>query len=365
MASTTSSGELLRLSFAAGDHIEVELIRADDSGLVALKIDNAYRYDGCLWASKQALDNANALEHSLRLKGWLARTDTQRPLQPPPPPQLGPHQIVDSLIDNEHLVAVHTDEEDRFFVGWLRSHRGEDVLLDEVLADGSRRLGTPVRLTEIQRIEWCTRYLEAIAVIHTTADQASALAPFKNATSRLEIMGLLAEAARCEVLVHIVRTGEPGWYSGLIVGLSSDLVVLRELNEETLELDGYQGFRTNCIASVALDQKTVARKRVLMSRGQLDRPTLMWPNSMLALLTLLTHPDRESAPLVAVCDDDPSASFVGHLIEAKPDGDTTMYYVAPYGVDDGQFSLPTKTIDVVEWGSGYLAAIAGMRRLPG
>jgi hypothetical protein len=164
------------------------------------------------------------------------------------------------------------------------------------------------------------------------------------------------------VLVHVVREGEPGWYTGCVVGLGRSVVVLRELDEESLEIDGYQGFRRDCIIKVALDQKDVARKRVLRARGQSLEAQRVWPSSFSGLLSALTRPDRESAQLVAVHDHDPDACFVGHLFESSRSGDTTMHYVAPYGIDEGTHSLPTDSIEVVEWGSRYLTAIEGMRR---
>ena len=77
---------------------------------------------------------------------------------------------------------------------------------------------------------------------------------------------------------------------------------------------------------------------------------------------MLTHPLRDSAPLAAIQENEPDTSFVGHLIESSISGETTMHYVAPYGIDDGTFSIPTKSVTVIEWGTRYLAAIEGMRQ---
>jgi hypothetical protein len=89
----------------------------------------------------------------------------------------------------------------------------------------------------------------------------------------------------------------------------------------------------------------------------------VWPSSFSGLLSSLTREDRESAEMVSVQDHDPDASYVGHLFECSRTGDTTMHYVAPFGIDDGTYSLRTDSIEVVEWGTRYLAAIEGMRRL--
>src|SRR5690606_10160232 len=111
--------------------------------------------------------------------------------------------------------------------------------------------------------EWGNRYLDAVRLIHELADQANLLAPYVEATRPAEITRLLADALRSEALVHVVREREPGWYTGCVVGLGRSVVVLRELDEESLELDGYLALRRDCITKVALDQKDVARKRVL------------------------------------------------------------------------------------------------------
>jgi hypothetical protein len=218
-------------------------------------------------------------------------------------------------------------------------------------------------LDELQQLEWGSRYLEAVRLIHELADEASVLAPYVEATRPAELTRLLEAALQSGVLVHVVRDREPGWYTGCIVGLSRSIVVLRALDEESLEIDGYLAFRRDCITKVALDQKDVGRKRVLRARGQSTAAERVWPSSIPALLLALTRPDRESAPLVAVQDHDHETSFVGHLIECSRAGDTTMHYVAPYGIDDGTYSLPTDSIVVVEWESRYLEAIEGMRRL--
>lgn len=198
--------------------------------------------------------------------------------------------------------------------------------------------------------------------IHELADEASLLAPYVEAARPAEITRLLDEALQSGTLVHVVRKGEPGWYTGCVVGLGRAVVVLREFDEGSLEIDGYQAFRRDCISTVALDQEDVARKRVLRARGQSIETERVWPSSVSGLLAALIRPDRESAPLVAVHDHDPNTCFVGHLIECVPSGDTTMHYVGPYGIDEGTYSLPTDSIAVVEWGSRYLAAIEGMGR---
>jgi hypothetical protein len=189
------------------------------------------------------------------------------------------------------------------------------------------------------------------------------LTPYVEATRPAEITRMLTDALHSGALVHVVREREPGWYSGSVVGLGRSLVVLRELDEESLEIDGYKAVRRDCITKVALEQKHVARTRVLQARGQSIAAPRGWPSSIPDLLLTLTRPDRESAPLVAVQDDDPQTAFVGHLIECPRGGETTMHYVAPYGIDDGTYSLPTDSIVTVEWGSRYLAAIEGMRQL--
>jgi hypothetical protein len=357
--SSASVGELRRLSFANGRNVDAELIDIGDDALVALKIDDSWRYDGFLWAPRQTLVGATALEHGDRLGRWLASFD--KPQAPDAAARAS--RTIHWVVDSDQLVAVHNEEQHRFMVGWLRSQPGT-VVLDEVLADGSRRLGTRLRFAEIQELEWGNRYLEAVRLIYEMADDASLLAPYVEATRPAEITRLLEDALQSGVLVHVVRKGEPGWYTGIVVGLGRSVVVLRELYEESLELDGYQAFRRDCITKVALDQKDVARKRVLQARGQTwIEAERVWPPSFSGLLSALTGEDRESTPLVSVQDHDPGASYVGHLFESSRSGDTTMHYVAPYGIDDGTYSLSTDSIVVVEWGSRYLAAIEGMRRL--
>jgi hypothetical protein len=355
--SSASVGELRRLSFSNETHVDAELIDVRDDALVALKINDSYRYDGFLWAPRRALVRATALEHPARLGRWLASSS-----KPPAPDDAArANRTIDWAVDSEQLVAVHTEEQHRFLVGWLRSRSGT-VVLDEVLADGRRRLGTRLRFAEILELEWGSRYLDAIRLIHELADEASSLAPYVEATRPAEITRLLQDARRSGVLVHVVREGEPGWYTGCVVGLGRSVVVLRGLDEQSLEIDGYLAFRRDEISKVALDQKDIARNRVLRARGQSLEAERVWPSSFSALLSTLTGRDRESAPLVAVKDHDPDCSFVGHLIESSPSGDTTMHYVAPYGIDDGIYSLPTDSIVVVEWGTRYLAAIEGMRQ---
>jgi hypothetical protein len=356
--SSASVGELRRLSFANGRVVDAELLDVCDDALVAVTIDDAWRYDGFVWAPRRAIVSITALQHPDRLSRWLA--STRKPSPDPAAARAG--RTIQWAVDSEQLVAIHNEEQDRFMVGWLRSRPGT-VVLDEVLADGSRRLGTPLRFAEIQQLEWGSRYLEAVRLIHELADEDSLLAPYVEATRPAEITRLLKDAQRSGVLVHVIREGEPGWYTGCVVGLGRSVVVLRELDENSLEIDGYQAFRRDCITKVALDQKDVARKRVLRARGQSIESERVWPSSFSGLLSALTRPDRESAELVAVQDRDPEAAFVGHLIESSRSGDTTMHYVAPYGIDDGTYSLPTDSIVVVEWGSRYLAAIEGMRRL--
>jgi hypothetical protein len=357
--SSASIGQLRRLSFANGRDAEAELIDVDDDALVALQIDDSYRYDGFFWAPRGAIVSATALQHPDRLARWLA--SSRKPV-PPDPEAARASRTIHRVVDSEQLVAIHNDEEHRFMVGWLRSVPGS-VVLDEVLADGSRRLGTRLRFADIQKLEWGTRYLEAVRLIHELADEASLLAPYVEATRSAEITRLLKDARQSGALVHVVRAGEPGWYTGGVVGLGRDVVVLRELDEDSLEIDGYQAFRRDCISKVALDQKDVARKRVLRARGQSLEAERVWPSSFAGLLSALTRQDRESAELVAVHDHDPDACFVGHLFESSRAGDTKMHYVAPYGIDEDTYSLSTQSIEVVEWGSRYLAAIEGMRRL--
>ena len=356
--SSASVGQLLRLSFAAGEELDAELVEVGDDALVALKIDDSFRYDGCLWAPRSALERATVFDHADRLGRWLAGAHK--------PTSLGlaarADRSIDWAVDSEQLVAVHDEQTHRFMVGWLRTRAGA-VVLDEVLADGRSRLGTGLRFAELQRLEWGSRYLEAVRLLHELADEASVLTPYVEATRPAELTRLLQDALQSGVLVHVVRAGEPGWYTGSVVGLGRSIVVLRELDEQSLEINGYMAFRRDCITKVALDQKHVARMRVLQARGQSIAAPRVWPSSIPALLLALTRRDRESAPLVAVQDHDPKASFVGHLIESSRSGDTTMHYVAPYGIDDGTYSLPTNSIVTVEWGSRYLAAIEGMRRL--
>jgi hypothetical protein len=355
---SSAVGELRRLTFANGREVDAQLLDVCDDALLALLIDDSYRYDGFLWAPKRALVHVTALEHADRLGRWLASSCTPKTLDP----AVRASRTLHCLVDSEQLVAVHDEEVHRYMVGWLRSQL-DTVVLDEVLADGSRRLGTALPFAEIQQLEWSSRYLEAIRMIHEFADQASVLAPYVEATRPAEITRLLNDALQSGVLVHVVRKGEPGWYTGCVIGLGRSVVVLRQLDETSLEIDGHLAIRRDCISKVALDQKDVARKRVLRARGHSSEAERVWPSSIAGLLSALTRPDRESAPLVAVWDHEPGSCFVGHLSESVPSGETTMHYVAPYGLDDGTYSLPTDSIVGIEWGTRYLEAIEGMRRL--
>jgi hypothetical protein len=130
--SSASVGELRRLTFANGRDLDVELLDVRDDALVAVKIDESYRYDGFLWAPRSALVRATALQHADRLGRWLAG------LPKPPNPGLAARadRTMAWAVDSEQLVAVHDAEQRRFLVGWLRSRAGT-VVLDEVLADGS------------------------------------------------------------------------------------------------------------------------------------------------------------------------------------------------------------------------------------
>src|SRR5690606_35666180 len=208
--SSASVGELRRVTFANGTHVEAELLDVCDDALLARKIDDAFRHDGFLWAPRRALVSATTLAHADRLRRWLACHPS-----PPPSLELAANRAIHWAVDSEQLVAVHTEEQHQFLVGWLRSRPGM-VVLDEVLADGSQRLGTRLRFAEIQWLEWGNRYLDAVRLIHELADQASHLAPYVEATRPAEITRLLADALRSEALVHVVREREPGWYTGCV-----------------------------------------------------------------------------------------------------------------------------------------------------
>jgi hypothetical protein len=203
--SSASVGQLRRLSFANGRDVEAELLDVDDVALVALTIDDSYRYDGFFWAPRRAIVRATALQQPDRLARWLASSD--KPAVPDGAARAS--RTIHWVVDSEQLVAVHNEEQHRFMVGWLRSRPGT-VVLDEVLADGSRRLGTHLPFAEIQQLAWGSRYLEAVRLIHELADEASLLAPYVEATRPAEITRLLKDALRSGVLVHVVREGEPG-----------------------------------------------------------------------------------------------------------------------------------------------------------
>ena len=138
---------------------------------------------------------------------------------------------------------------------------------------------------------------------------------------------------------------------GLVIAVSPEVVVFQLVNH-TLDLDGYAAVRLSSICWAEESEHSAARLRVLERRAQSAHPIAFPVATMLAVLQRLAS----TGQLVSVSDDDPDIAWVGVLQHAA-DGAALISLVTPSGIRDGVVTVPTTNISVVEWGNRYLDAV--------
>lgn len=320
------------------------------------RIDDGRRLDGHCVVAWTALREVSRDRLDAGIRALLAG---QSPTPAPDPLPETWTELFQAAKEARTLLAVHDLDRDRFWVGRPRQVTSDAITLDEVLADGSARRGREVAVAEIARLILGSRYLDAVGFLEASFDERALLAPRRQVSRPGEILALLRESQRIAALVHLVPAGAPGWWSGAIVGLTDRLVVLRELAEDRLEFDGHVAFRLDRLATVARDQKSVARWRLLERRQQTAPPLEDLPPDLTALLqSFVGRPE-----LVSLQDDDPSACFVGYLTSCDAGGDVRMRSVDVDGRGDGDFAMATEAVTIVEWDSAYLRSLVALGRL--
>lgn len=332
------------------------IVRAcSDDFLWVERIDDARRLDGRCVLPWAALHGAAVEPRAEAFRALLAGQTSV--LACPIPSSWD--ELIHTLVESRTHVAIHDSNPDNFWVGTPRRASMGTFLLDEVLADGSPRFGREVAVSEILCLIVGSRYLDAVGILEQTWDERARVTPPQSATLPNEIVTLLRGAQRDGALVHLVPEGEPGWWSGVVVGLSEAIVVLRQLDEERLEFDGHVAFRLDCLACASLDRKNIARWRVLERRGQTAPILDVVPADLVALMQAFVG----HRSLVSLQDDDPSACFIGYLSACNPQGSVRMQFITTDGDDDGDYDLPTKSVTIVEWDSAYLVALEALERL--
>ena len=248
------------------------------------------------------------------------------------------------------LVAIHTDSVDTFFVGFVQSG---GRALERVLADGGPGGVIPIDVDTVRRVEWGTRYLEGIAYLHRTYSDDSALSPYVEARTRVAMERMLREAHHSRALVHVVTSKEPNtWWSGVVVALADDVVVLHQLDERRLDLDGYIAIRRSSITVVAPDQKNAARQRLLRARGEVIVGPAVRTTSFVGVLRELANARR-----VVSLEDDGAGCFPGTIASLAAGGQTRLDALDLRGRADGSWSMATRDVMSVEWNTAYLRAL--------
>ncbi|MEM9072779.1 MAG: hypothetical protein AAGE52_30010 [Myxococcota bacterium] len=255
-------------------------------------------------------------------------------------------------VADERLVSLHFDTS-TYQVGALRGTRN-GLVIDEVLADGTTRRGTPLDRSKLRVVAWGTRYLEAMQMIHADFDESFVASDPVEASRGLALFDLLTSAQRTGTLVEVFLEGDAdGWWPGRVVGLSGALVILHLLDDRRLEWNGYVALRLDRAERVALDPISRARLHVLERRGP--------PSKTFPCTTMESHlaSFAGSRTIVGLADADPTASFVGFVEDV--DRNTRLQFLTPLGEDDGLYDMPSPSIVACEWNTAYLLSLAQLR----
>lgn len=344
--------DIVDLAPKVGATIEGVLLDDGPQWVWLRRVDDGLRFDGWCVAARD-LHELRPARHSELKRQVLLR---QGPLDDRVPDASWAARRA-ALASSGALVLIHTND-GRIAVGAIRpsSSPADPLVVDEVLADGSPRPGRCVRVEDIERLEWGTRYLAGIEMMRDAFDESFRVEPYVEARTADEQSRLVARAMETDHLVHVALwPGSGGWLSGRIVASSETLLVLHLLDEDALELDGHGAVVREHIETIALDQKSRARTHVLERRGAFTGRTRA------TTLGELLDGYARRGQLVSVHDDDPDVCFPSFVTACDPDGETLLATVDLAGRPDGDYSVLTSSIVFVEWGTRYLASLEALR----